>query len=162
MSQSPGKYKYGSEKSSGRKPLNAMNGIQNVQRSVSPFIEPGSAKSSVQKVFPTHTDYTKTRLLQELELIYKECLKAREIEQFRSQIPYQKLQHHDPEKWKKKFKLLFDREKIIAFDGTSPSVDLKRIKFANIEQIKPLKSLGKTIIGLAKFWVLYLTLCGTE
>ena len=54
-------------------------------------------------------------MLQEFELIFKEYLKAKEIEQFRSKIPYQKLIHHDPEKWKKKFKLLFEREKIISF-----------------------------------------------
>ena len=62
-----------SQKSSGRKPLNTMNGIQNIQRSVSPFREPGSAKSTQHKALTLLTDYTKTRLLQEIELIYKEC-----------------------------------------------------------------------------------------
>ena len=162
MSQSPKKYRNESQKSSGRKPLNTMNGIQNIQRSISPFREPGSAKSTQHKALTLLTDYTKTRLLQEIELIYKECQKARDIEQFRSQIPYQKLQHHDPEKWKKKFKLLLDREKIIAFDGVNPSIDIKRMKFKGFDQITPLKPLGKTIIGLAKFWVLYLTLCGVK
>ena len=72
------------------------------------------------------------------------------------------MQHHDPEKWKKKFKLLFDREKIIGFDGSNPSVDLKRVKYMGCEKLQPLKPLGKAVIGLAKFWVLYLTLCGVQ
>ena len=62
MSQSPKRFRNESQRSSGRKPLNAMNGIQNLQKSISPFREPGSAKST-QKTIPSHTDYTKTRVL---------------------------------------------------------------------------------------------------
>lgn len=83
-------------------------------------MNPPSAKNSVSKSL---VEFTKTRMLQEFELIFKEYLKAKEIEKCRSSIPYQKLQHHDPEKWKKKFKLLFDREKIISFGQASPTFD---------------------------------------
>jgi hypothetical protein len=35
--------------------------------------------------------------------------------------------HHNPEKWKMKFKMLFEREKIISFSGEL-SVDLKKMR----------------------------------
>lgn len=55
-------------------------------------------------------DISRTRITQEIELIYKELMKAKDYSQNKESIPYQKLQHHDPEKWKKKLKTLFDRE----------------------------------------------------
>ena len=80
------------------------------------------------------------------------------------------MQHHDPEKWKKKFKMLFEREKIIAFGKTSsPMIDLKKLNFnaqaANIEtdpSPRALRLLGKEVLQLAKFWVLFLTLAKVE
>ena len=111
-------------------------------------------------------DFTKTRLLQELELVFKEYTKACEIEQSKGAIPFQKLQHHDPEKWKKKFKMLFEREKIIAFGKTSSyMIDLKKLSF-NVEQVqtetdpspRALRPLGKDVLALSKFWVLFLSL----
>jgi hypothetical protein len=35
----------------------------------------------------------------------------------KASLPYAKLMHHNPEKWKMKFKMLFEREKIISFSG---------------------------------------------
>lgn len=55
----------------------------------------------------------RTRIFNELELIYKEFLKAIDIEKNKADLPYQKLQLHDPEKWKKKLKLFLDRERLI-------------------------------------------------
>lgn len=62
-------------------------------------------------------DITKTRICNELELCYKELVKCREIEANKASIPYQKLQHHDPDKWKKKLKMLLDRERIVTVEG---------------------------------------------
>jgi hypothetical protein len=75
------------------------------------------------------------------------------------------LQHHDPEKWKKKFKVLFDREKIIHFGQASLDLNLKRVKFSPCSsgddvQLKSMKPLGTEVLATAKFWVLYLTLAG--
>lgn len=47
--------------------------------------------------------------------MFKEYLKAKKVESEKDSMPYQRLQHHDPLKWKKKFKMLFQREKIIDF-----------------------------------------------
>jgi hypothetical protein len=101
-------------------------------------------------------DFTRTRLLQEIELICKEHRKAVEFKMQKAQIPYQRLQHHDPDKWRKKFKMLFEREKIIAFGKNSGStVDLKRPKIElppsgeDADQIYPkaLKPVGKEILA---------------
>ena len=61
------------------------------------------------------SEFARTRVLQEFELVFKEFLKAKKFESEKASLPYQRLQHHDPLKWKKKFKLLFEREKIIDF-----------------------------------------------
>ena len=114
------------------------------------------------------SEFARTRLLQELELVFKEFCKAKEIESSRDSIPYAKLQHHDPEKWKKKFKMLFEREKIVSFGKQGCIVDFRRIKFSPCQQdgplpqIKPLKSLGRDVLSLPKFWVLLLTLAKVE
>jgi hypothetical protein len=65
----------------------------------------------------TDKEIARTRIANEFELCYKELVKCREIEANKATIPYQKLQHHDPEKWKKKMKMLLDRERMIAVDG---------------------------------------------
>ena len=58
-------------------------------------------------------DFQYTRIFNELELIYKEFLKAQDIAVHKADMPFQKLQLHDPEKWKKKLKMFLDREKLI-------------------------------------------------
>ena len=80
----------------------------------------------------------------------------------KASLPYAKLMHHNPEKWKMKFKMLFEREKIISFSG-EVSIDLKKIKstfFCNEEfdQVQAIKPLGDEILRSAKFWVLLLAL----
>ena len=113
-------------------------------------------------------DVNKTRIHQEFELVYKELQKAREIELNKASIPYQKLQHHDPEKWKKKLKMLLDREHIIAIDGHSSGLNIS--KFAKqfqssqclIESIKHCKAVGADIMALPKFWAVLFTLGNVE
>ena len=75
-------------------------------------------------------------------------------------MPYQRLQHHDPLKWKKKFKMLFQREKIIDFGlAHKTQIDLRKLEFNPSQQVvKPLKQLGQEILANPKFWILYLTL----
>ena len=67
-------------------------------------------------------------------------------------------------KWKKKFKMLFDREKIIDFGAPHKTqIDLRKLEFTPDRQVvKPLKQLGQEILGMAKFWILFLTLAKKE
>ncbi len=60
-------------------------------------------------------DFLRTRVLNEIELVFKEYQKCVDYTQNKSSITYSKMQFFDPEKWRKKFKLLFDRENIIDF-----------------------------------------------
>ena len=75
-------------------------------------------------------------------------------------MPYQRLQHHDPMKWKKKFKMLFDRERIIDFGMKHKTqIDLRKFSFnPDCQVLRPIKPLGQDILTMAKFWILYLTL----
>ena len=68
-------------------------------------------------------------------------MKACEVESNRDSMPYQRLQHHDPQKWRKKFKMLFDREKIIYFGPQHKhQIDLNKLEFDACKQLlKPLK-----------------------
>ena len=71
-------------------------------------------------------------------------------------------------KWKKKFKLLFDREKIINFGIKHKNqIDLRRLEFSPTplstaaqrnSNLQPLKQLGSEILSMAKFWMLYFNL----
>lgn len=62
----------------------------------------------------------------------------------------------DPEKWKKKFKSLFDREKVIDFDQVQGSnLFAKKGAITNFEP-KALKPLGSYILTeSSSFWVLF-------
>ena len=81
---------------------------------------------------PTALDFKnamRTRIHQDVEVLYREFCKCQEVELNKSNLPYSKLMHHNPDKWKMKFKGLFEREKIISFDsGRTSTVDLKRFK----------------------------------
>jgi hypothetical protein len=94
----------------------------------------------------------KTRVHQDVELLYREFCKSQEIEMNKSNLPYAKLMHHQPDRWKMKFKVIFEREKIISFDsGRTSTVDLKRLKQTSFtkefyEQITASKPLGEEII----------------
>lgn len=111
-------------------------------------------------------DIHRTRIHQEFELCYKELQKAREYEINKANIPYQKLQHHDPEKWKKKLKMLLDRERLLVIDGHFAGLDLRKIgkQFKNsqslIESVKVNRPLGTELLALAKFWVMMFELAG--
>jgi len=67
-------------------------------------------------------------------------------------------------KWKKKFKLLFDRERIIDFGPIhKTSIDLRKLDFSTERQVLfPLKQLGQEILSMPKFWILLLTLAKQE
>ena len=113
-------------------------------------------------------DVNRTRIHQEFELVFKELVKARDYEQNRHAIPYQKLQHHDPEKWKKKLKMLLDRERIISFEGHAGGLDIR--KFARqfkasselVESVSHCKAIGAEILATPKFWVLVFCLAGLK
>ena len=67
-------------------------------------------------------------MFQELELVYREYTKAREYELNKANLPYARLMHHNPDKWKMKFKMLLERERVISLDsGRSTSVDLRKL-----------------------------------
>ena len=117
-----------------------MGSLENITRPSLEQVSPGKS-STVSKGGITSykpSEFARTRLLQELELVFKEFCKAKEIESSRDSIPYAKLQHHDPEKWKKKFKMLFEREKIVSFGKQGCIVDFRRIKFTPCQQDGPL------------------------
>ena len=89
------------------------------------------------------SEFARTRLLQEFELIFKEYAKAIDIENKKSTLPFQRLQHHDPQKWKKKFKMLFDREKIVDFGlPHKKQIDLRKLSYDITRPLRPMKQLG--------------------
>ena len=122
---------------------------------------PSPAKSNISY---KASEFARTRLLQEFELVFKEYVKACEIANNRDSLPYQRLQHHDPQKWKKKFKTLFDREKIIHFGPQHQTqIDLRKLEFsAEKHVVRSKKQLGGEILSMAKFWILFLTLAKKE
>ena len=65
-------------------------------------------------------------------------------------------------KWKKKFCVLFDREKVINFGPQHKNhINFNKLEFSVDRQtLTPLKQLGAEILSMAKFWILYLTLVG--
>ena len=103
-----------------------------------------------------------------MELLYREYYKCQEVELNKSNLPYAKLMHHNPDKWKMKFKGIFEREKIISFDsGRTSTVDLKRFKQTTFseetfEQITVLKPLGEEILCQPKFWLLLISLSSVK
>jgi len=91
----------------------------------------------------------------ELALILKEFTKAETILSDKT-IPYQKKQLIDPDKWRKKFRFLFDREKVINFDEMEGSqIFLRKGIITNLEP-KAIKPLGNYVLSeCANFWVLF-------
>ena len=87
----------------------------NIQKQASNSSQQQAGSASKQDLSYKPTEFARTRLLNEFELVFKEYLKAKKVESEKDSMPYQRLQHHDPLKWKKKFKMLFQREKIIDF-----------------------------------------------
>ena len=60
-------------------------------------------KVSKKPETPTYNDFRKslkTRILQDIELIYREYCKTQEIAKNKSTLPYAKLMHFAPDKWK--------------------------------------------------------------
>ena len=60
-------------------------------------------------------DVLKMKVFNEIHVIYKEFARLDNIMNDK-RIPQQKKNLVDPDKWRKKFKLFFDREKLINFD----------------------------------------------
>ena len=60
-------------------------------------------------------DVLKMKVFNEIAVIYKEFVRYDNIMNDK-RIPQQKKNLVDPDKWRKKFKLFFDREKLINFD----------------------------------------------
>ena len=64
---------------------------------------------------------------------------------------------HDPEKWKKKFVLVFNREKVIDFTGQGCQAPFEQ-KHITLKP-KAINKQGEKILkGNAKFWIVYLKL----
>jgi hypothetical protein len=98
---------------------------------------------------------TEKRMRNELQLITKEFIKAETILNDKN-IPFQKKQLIDPDKWRKKFRFLFDREKCLNFDITEGShIFAKKGIVTNLEP-KVVKTLGKFVLEeCANFWILF-------
>ena len=60
-------------------------------------------------------DVLKMKVFNEIAIVYKEFVRYDNITNDK-RIPQQKKILADPDKWRKKFKLFFDREKLINFD----------------------------------------------
>jgi len=60
-------------------------------------------------------DVLKMKVFNEIAIVYKEFVRYDNIMNDK-RIPQQKKILADPDKWRKKFKLFFDREKLINFD----------------------------------------------
>ncbi len=64
---------------------------------------------------------------------------------------------HDPEKWKKKFIMVFNRERVIDFTGGS-NISPFDVKHLNVK-LKALNKQGERILKQsAKFWIVFLKL----
>ena len=91
----------------------------------------------------------------ELAIILKEFIKVETILSDKS-IPFQKKQLIDPDKWKKKFRFLFDREKCINFDATEGSHIFSKKGIVSTLEPKALKPLGVHVLEESStFWVLF-------
>jgi len=88
--------------------------------------------------------------------VYKEYQRYIEYTSNKNSITYAKLQFFDPEKWRKKFKLLFDREKIIDF---KPPLTMQMTFDQNQQQLNAKSLLGQEILQSGKFWLLFLSFC---
>ena len=103
----------------------------------------------------TVQEQTEKRMRNELQLITKEFMKVETIMNDKN-IPFQKKQLIDPDKWRKKFRFLFDREKCLNFDLTDGShIFAKKGIVTNLEP-KSTKALGKYVLEeCANFWILF-------
>lgn len=95
-------------------------------------------------------------MLNEIELVYKEYLRCLDYTQNKSSINYSKMQFFDPEKWRKKFKLLFDREKIIDF---GQPIFMTMSFNQESDELLPKTNLGREVLASGKFWLLFLAFC---
>jgi len=93
----------------------------------------------------------KSRLDCEIELIY--TLFKKTVEMNEKNVPIQVKNTHDPEKWKKKFVMVFNREKVIDFTGNNFfPFELKQIT----GKPKACSKEGKKILtSNARFWVIF-------
>ena len=110
---------------------------------------------SPYKASMTVQEQTEKRMRNELQLITKEFIKVETILNDKT-IPFQKKQLIDPDKWRKKFRFLFDREKCLNFDLVEGShIFAKKGIVTNLEP-KVIKPLGKYVLeDCANFWILF-------
>jgi hypothetical protein len=79
------------------------------------------------------------------------------IEHSEKNVSIQVKNTHDPEKWKKKFIMVFNREKVIDFTGglNLPQFDVKHLNV----KLRALNKQGERILKQsAKFWIVFLKL----
>lgn len=64
---------------------------------------------------------------------------------------------HDPDQWRKRFRNVLDREKIIDFGRP-----LSLWMHFKQERVQALNQVGATVLTMGKFWFLYLMYCNAE
>ena len=95
------------------------------------------------------------RMRNELMIIIKEFIKVETIMNDKN-IPYQKKQLIDPDKWRKKFRFLFDREKCLNFDLIDGSSIFAKKGIITTMEPKVTKPLGTYVLEEnANFWILF-------
>ena len=88
-------------------------------------------------------------------IIIKEFIKVETIMNDKN-IPYQKKQLIDPDKWRKKFRFLFDREKCLNFDLIDGSSIFAKKGIITTMEPKVTKPLGTYVLEEnANFWILF-------
>lgn len=95
------------------------------------------------------------KLENEIAIMMKEFAKAQAVLKDKK-VSQQKKALMDLDKWRKKFKFVFDREKIIGFDATEGSYIFSKKGIITLFEPKALKPMGATLLqNSASFWVLF-------
>lgn len=114
-----------------------------------------NASKSPYKMKLTPMQQKKIGIQNELVIIFREFSKAQTILNDKKISQVRKVQI-DPDKWKKKFKYLFDREKILCFDNQNSSNLFQRKGVITLLEPRPLSQLGQDILmENHHFWVLF-------
>lgn len=132
---------------------NKENNCTPKRASVSPFIK---GSKSPYKQTMSITQISKLRFENELQIIFREFLRTEQALNDKTLSAQRKLMV-DTDKWKKKFKFLLDREKILNFDSVEGSQIFARKGIMTTLEPKVLrKGFGDQILlENTKFWILF-------
>ena len=133
-----------------------MSGNSNVGSLVNcsgTFCTPGKTNTQILSVH----DQQKLKITNELHVIYREYSKVESILNDKKASRMKKSQV-DPEKWRKKFWFMMDREKIFCFDQQEGSQQFsKKGIITSLEPKLVKKALGEEILKeSAHFWILFI------